>query len=56
MASWSWGKTFAFAILYLLILILKWKFRLGDIDMKWKLLTTIASPIVIFILLYIREK
>ena len=56
MASWSWGKTFAFAILYLFILIFTWKFRIGDVDMKWRLLTTIASPIVIFILLYIREK
>lgn len=56
MASWTWGKTIAFFILYLFILVVTWKFRLGDIDLKWKLLTTFTAPIAIAIILYIKER
>ncbi len=55
MSYWSWGKTVSFAIIYFFILLVTWKFRIGDIPMKWKMLTTITAPIAVGLLLYIKE-
>ena len=56
MGYWSWGKTVSFTVLYLFILFFTWKSLIGEVEMKWKILSTIMAPIVIGVSLYMKEQ